>query len=199
MSNKHFNQGNVWGRVMATKSGGFGSGNGTPALTVHVDCTGAYGNIHAFGRIWGQEKIDAFFEFHRRNPDAVIKFTGFMSQYFKGVKNYTNFSFYKWDAAMGQPPRAAFILTGDVVSKAVKNDAGVIKLKYVKPGSNGYRATSEDFELWFLDGGLYESFSPGQLVEVKGHMQQGAGEDEFGSATGEVRPIVKVVRVIESK
>jgi hypothetical protein len=197
MSNKHFNQGNVWGRVMATKSGGFGSG--TPALSVHVDCTGAYGNIHAFGRIWGQEKIDAFFEFHRKNTDAVMKFTGFISQYYKGLKNHTNYSFYKWDAALGQAPRAAFILTGDVVSKAVKNDSGVITLKYVKPASNGYRATSEDFELWFLDGGLYESFSPGQLIEVKGHIQQGAGEDEFGSATGEVRPIVKVVRVIESK
>jgi hypothetical protein len=197
MSNKHFNQGNVWGRVAATKAGGFGSG--TPALSVHVDCSGAYGNIHAFGRIWGKEKIDVFSDFYRRNPDALLKFTGFMSQYFKGLKNYTNFSFYKWDAATGQPPRAAFILSGDVVAKAVKDGAGVLTLKYAKPGSNGYRATAEDFELWVLDGGLYESFSVGQLIEVKGHMQQGAGEDEFGSATGEVRPIVKVVRVIESK
>ena len=56
---KHFNAGNVWGRVAEIKDET--STKKTPYLQILIEAPSEeYGNVKVYGRLWGKEKITAF-------------------------------------------------------------------------------------------------------------------------------------------
>ena len=193
---KHFNAGNVWGRVLELKQES--STNGTPYLMISLDCAGKHGTVRAYGRLFGKEKTENLVDFHEDHPGAMLRFRGYVGQYTKeGTADIlTNFTFYAWEEAPGQTARAAFVLVGEVTDIAAIGDRWRVNLHLSREGKGNRDNQEEDFCLWGIDGSLFEGMLKGQLVELKGYMQQGEGEDDFGTASGEVLPIVKRSRIV---
>ncbi|MDH4319904.1 MAG: hypothetical protein OEV73_00245 [Desulfobulbaceae bacterium] len=195
MAIKHFNAGNVWGRTkeLERKS----TQNGAPYLMVTLDCSGKHGSVRAYGRIFGAEKIDGLIDHHGDHPDQVVRMRGYFGQYEAREEIMSNFTFYGWEPAPDQPPRAAFVLVGKVTDLAQIGDKWRLSLHLSRPGQAGHDAQEEDFDVWALDGQLVAGMLRDMVVEVKGYMQQGHGEDEYGASTGEVRPIIHRSRIVE--
>lgn len=116
---KHFNSANVWGRIhsMTRKT----SDNDKPFVEVAINCeSSAYGNVRAFGYLWGEDAVAAFMKAFR--PKATVHLRGAFAQYkgrHEAIK--TSFTFWKaapWDPATGKhkAPRAAFILVGECMA-----------------------------------------------------------------------------------
>jgi len=191
---KHFNAGNVWGTIKSLKKEH--NERKTPCLMIEVDCGGKYGSVRAFGRLFGEQKIDGLIDFHKENPGAVVRLRGYLGQYEKSGEVRTNYTFYAWEEAAKQDRRAAFVLVGAVTSVVDDGDLLRLSLHLERGGKDGHEAQKEDFDLWAFDARMV-SMRPGQVVEVKGCMQQGEGEDEYGSCTGDVRPIIFKSRIVE--
>lgn len=141
----------------------------------------------------GDDSIDSFLKQYEKEPGAIYRFRGFFSQYMpqQGVSHrFTNFRFFKWDIAPGQEPRAAFILKGEITGTATSGELGIISMKLVQPAQNGYPEKKEDFKLYVFEPGLLKGFEAGQFWELRGFLQQGEGEDEYGAAKGPVLPFV---------
>jgi hypothetical protein len=185
---KHFNKGNAWGKIVELRPA-----RDERSLTVHLDCTGPQGSVHVWGRIFNPEVAAKLLEFHKRCPSPTFRFTGFCSQYYNGANDLFNFAFYKWDSATGETNRAAFILKGDLISKRSYSDHGVVKMAVKREDPKKQKKYTEEFDLVCLDGAIFDSIpeKEGSLIEVKGYLQQGFGEDEFGDSSGPVRPVIK--------
>lgn len=181
-----FNGGNVWGRVVSVKRER--SKKKSPYLAVLVDCSGPRGNVRVYGRLWGEDRIESFLSQFKADASALVRFRGFFGQYKKGDDVLSNYTFFNWEPSAGQEPRAAFVLSGSVVDFDVFE--GLLRVRVIRPAKNGYPEVDEVFEV-FAPGFECEA---GQRVEVKGCLQQGEGEDDFGVATGPVRPVVSVLR-----
>jgi len=67
----------------------------------------------------------------------------------------------------------------------------------IREGRNGYSDQEETIDLFVDDPELYGLVLPGETGEFKGYLQQGAGEDEFGVATGQILPVVKYIKKLE--
>ncbi len=197
MSVKHFNTGNVWGRVADVKEEI--NANDKKFLSIHSNCSGTTGNVHAYGRLWGKERIEQFLTAHKKDPGAIYRFRGIYSQYLSASARLSNYSYFSWEVAPDQAPRAAFILKGEVISTDVRDGEGVLGLRLEREGLNGYKDSKEEFELWTFSEELVRSFNNGEVHEIKGFHQQGEGEDQFGSATGPVRPYILAAKKIEKK
>jgi len=186
MARSHYCGGTVWGRVVEARMSK--SGRGTPYLVVLVDCSGTRGNVRAYGRIWGKNRIDSFLSHYKRTPNASYRFRGFFSQYEKDGQVLSNYTFFDWAEAPGEEARAAFVLRGEVVD--VDELCGVVRIRVAIDGANGGRPQEETFSVWASD---FSRAVPGELVEAKGYLQQGDGADEFGDAIGPIRPVAKVL------
>lgn len=191
---KHFNAGNVWGKILELKKDS--TQGGTDYLMISLDCGGKHGSVRAYGRLFGKDKIEGLSSFYKENPGAVVRFRGYIGQYEKGVDILTNFTFYAWLPCEDQAPRAAFVLVGEVVEVDQIGEQWRIILHLSRKGQPGHGDLEEDFVLWSFDGSLFNGMIKGQLVELKGYMQQGEGEDDFGTASGDVRPIVYRSRIV---
>lgn len=195
---KHFNSGNVWGRVASVEKQY--SHSGTPYLAIQVECPNSlYGNVKAYGRLWGEEKISAFFDYHKEHPGSAYRFRGFFSQYDKeeGVR-YSNYTFFSWEVFTGGEFRAVFILTGEVTAVETINGEGKLSLHLVREGQGDYRDVAENFEVYAANPQDAAGIPEGALVQVKGVMSYKEPEDYFGgSPHGPVRPYVKELKVYE--
>src|SRR5512139_2188767 len=111
---KHYNNGNVWGRVSAVKRE-HSQERRTPYLAITVECPNEmFGNLRTYGRLWGEDKINAFIDYHKSHPGQVYRFQGFFSQYEKDGARYSNYTFFNWQSADVKEFRAAFVLVGEV-------------------------------------------------------------------------------------
>lgn len=193
---KHFNSGNVWGRVASVEKQY--SQGGTPYLAIQVECPNSlYGNVKTYGRLWGEEKINAFFDYHKAHPGAAYRFRGFFSQYDKeeGVR-YSNYTFFSWEVFDGGEFRAAFILTGEVTAAETRDGEGVLGLYLVREGSGDYKDVAENFIVYAPNAQDIAGIAEGDTLQVKGVMSYKEPEDYFGgSPQGPVRPYVKTLKV----
>jgi len=191
---KHFNAGNVWGKILELKKES--TQGGTDFLMISLDCGGKHGSVRAYGRIFGKDKIEGLVAHHKENPGTVVHFRGYIGQYEKGEDILTNFTFYAWQPDLLQAPRAAFVLVGEVKELDQIGDMWRITMHLSRKGQPGHGDLEEDFTLWSFDGSVFAGMMKGQIVELKGYMQQGEGVDDFGTATGDVRPIVHRSRIV---
>lgn len=193
---KHFNRAHVWGEVReftkkTTEKGG------KPFIEVVMDCRyPAYGNVRAFGRLWGEKGYKAWMDAVR--PGSLVKLTGGMSQYGEPGAVKTNFNFYSfepWDPEKDNHKhrRAVFILLGEVVDYEDLVEAKLtLKLRNEEEGREAKEAL---FELIVGPGAENKDgvvLEPGALVRVKGHLLQ--EEDEFGDIVKPCRPVVVEVQ-----
>ncbi|MCP4747280.1 MAG: hypothetical protein GY874_14240 [Desulfobacteraceae bacterium] len=181
----HFNAANVWGRV----SGYWHkkSRTGKPYLRLELNCYGTYGTVKIYGQLWGEANITALGEAIKKSPGAIIRCRGFFSQHYQG-KEHPNFVFYEWRfGSHKDEPRAAFVLRGDCVLAGFDEALGnhVIELT----------VKDENFRL-IADATQLVKIDQGALIETKGYLRQGSGEDEFGVAAGPVRPWCKKITLI---
>lgn len=194
---KHFNAGFVWGRVAKAKKEF--SHSGTPYLTIEAECPNEiFGNIRTYGRLWGEDKIDAFLDYHKKHPGAAYKFQGFFSQYDKDEgTRYSNYTFFAWQPVEGKEFRATFVLTGAVTGaeKTPDND-GKLYLSLTREGSGDYKDINEDFEVYTFEPQKIDGLNEGDLVQIKGVLRYKEAEDYFGaSSSGSVRPYVMEMKV----
>lgn len=190
---KHFNMANVWGRPTGDMKRTFSDG-GKEYLIIQVECPNElYGNVKAYGRLWGTEKIDAFLDFFKKNPGATYRFRGMFSQYDKeeGVR-YSNFTFFSWEEVKGKEFRAAFVLTGEVTAVKLLDDEGEHKiyLHLFREGTGGYKDIEEDFEIYTLNGDVIAGVQAGDTIEAGGLLRAKEPEDYLGRQRTAIKPYV---------
>jgi hypothetical protein len=185
--------GNVWGRPIGEMKREKSEG-GKEYLIIQIECPNElYGNVRAYGRLWGTAKIDAFLDFFKKNPGSSYRFRGMFSQYDKeeGTR-YSNFTFYAWEAISGKEFRASFVLTGEVT--AVKTldieNEGEIYLHLFREGQGDYRDIEEDFEIYTLNAQDIAGLHEGDTIEVSGLLRAKEPEDYFGKPNGSIKPYV---------
>jgi len=194
---KHFNSGNIWGRVLEAKAEK--SEKGTSYISLLIECPNEkYGPVKVYGRLWNQDKINKFNEAYKTNPGAIFRFRGFFNQYEKDGKVNSNYTLYDWQITSGlvheeTPLRAAFVIVG-TISKAEKiEEEGKICVKCLREGRDGYADVEENFELWIQTGKDCEDYQPGDLVEIKGLLRTKDPEDFFGAPGGIIRPYIQYI------
>ncbi|MDP2167951.1 MAG: hypothetical protein Q8J64_06445 [Thermodesulfovibrionales bacterium] len=194
---KHFNLGNVWGRVASVelkKS----EGKGTPYIQIQVECPNdLHGNIKTYGRLWGQGKIDAFMDFHKKHPGSAFRFRGFFSQYDgeEGMR-LSNYTFFEWAASEAKEFRATFILKGEVTGTESPRGEGKLLLHLVREGQNGHADTIEDFVVYTATAEELDGIEAGQIVEVKGVIRPKDREDYFGDTRSPIKPYLKELKIL---
>lgn len=189
---KHFNAGNVWGRVAEVEKK-YSEGAGTPYAAITIEAPNEmYGNIKTYGRLWGRDKVDAFIDHHKKNPGAAYRFQGFFSQYEKDDTVRSNFTFFSWQAIDTKEFRATFVLVGEVE----EIDGDRIGLYLSRPGMNGREDTEEHLVAYALNRKDLQGIEVGETVEVKGVLRYREAEDYFGGAPeGKVLPYFMALKV----
>ena len=193
----HFNQGNVWGRVIKTREGKT-KGKNTPFLDLEIDCANPeYGNIRAYGRLWGKEKIASFLEAYEDHEKDLFRFKGFYGQYEEHGLTYSSYFFYTFEApkepAIKSGPRAAFILVGELTAKELVGGEAKITLEVIRPA--GESESEERLALWFFDLDPYYEVETGDLVEIRGLLRKRETEDLYGGSTDDpIRPYVMATK-----
>lgn len=173
---KHFNAGNVWGKI-ATIERKKSDGQKVYAA-IAVECSGSQGAVRIFGRLWGESKVDEIIEWHKKNPGETVRLRGFFSQYEKDGDILSNYTWFAFAPAPGQEYRAAFILVGEVM--AINDET--LSLHLHREGAAGYDDTEEDFLLYFEDPAPAAGVELGATVKIKGTVRQAGGEDFFGDS-----------------
>ena len=197
---KHYNAAHVWGRIaeVPTERKSL-EGKGAPYLRLKVNCyCPEYGNVLAYGNLWGRKKINECLEAYQLHPNQVFKFSGFVSQVPETQEHgrYTNFTFIGCESVEGAKPRAVFILVGEVTG--IEGDKLALHLaREMKPRKEGDepKIQEEDFDLYLLDPRAANGITAGDVVEVKGKLRAKDGEDEYGSNSSPVRPYVEKIEV----
>ncbi len=183
---KHYNQGNVWGRVTKAEDG-HTRDKKTPFLDLEINCSNHdFGPVRAFGRLWGKEKIQAFKSALKGHEKDFFRFKGYYGQYSDGENNirYSSYFFYDFERLDSSPkggPRAAFILVGELDQKELVDGEGRIVLEVIR--STKERETDERFELVLFDLEAYYEIEVGDLIEVRGNVRKREGEDLYGGST----------------
>jgi hypothetical protein len=196
MAAKHFNRGNVWGRVVKAtleEKGRF--------LQLKIDCSSPkYGKVATYGRIWGKSRIKPLQDYLKKNAGALIRFTGFFQQYEKDGRHYSNYTFYEWSPAPDKEPRAAFILVGDLKYEGLdeKGDTRLL-VELLREGIEDRMPVEESFELYAMSETLLEGILEGDTIETKGIIRPKAAEDEYGGSGGEIRAYVMEISKREQK
>jgi hypothetical protein len=190
-SEKHFNAGNVFGRVVDEIERKTSNGD-KEFISFQVNVSGGKcGSARAYCRMWGAERFEPFLAALRKNPDVKVWLKGFFGQYWNERNEvFSNFTCFEWQERDSEP-RAAFILKG-LVEVAHQVNSGQRLLLTVK--REGQQA--EKFELWCQAEKLLDEPAADSLVEVKGYLRQETPEDEFGGSTGPVRAYVEQLRIL---
>ncbi len=191
MSDKHFNMGNVFGRVVIDSIERKKSSN-SEYINFQVNVSGRRsGSVRAFCRMWKAERFEPLLKHLEARPLDPFYFKGFFGQFWDEKNTvYSNFTVYHFDQR-DSDPRAAFILKGEVdVISAVKLGQRML-LNVQREGQE-----NERLELWLQDEKLLDIPQAEQLVEVKGYLRQEHPEDDFGGSSGPVRAFVEELRIL---
>lgn len=193
---KHFNSGNVFGRITELKEE-VSEGN-KQYLQVTVDVSGSKtGRATAYCRIWGQQRYQDLLDDFRDHDGGEYALRGFISQYSKDGNTYNNFTIFEFERKAAER-RAVFILRGEVSHQpSGLNDGGQrFLLKVVRKGTNG-QDQEESFELWSQGEKLLDKVAKGDVVEVKGMVRQAEPDDFFGGSDGPIRAFAEKIKIIQ--
>lgn len=188
---KHFNLGNVFGRIVVDSIERKNSTN-SEYLNFQISISGRHcGSARAFCRMWKPERFELFLAQVRARPHDPLYLKGFFGQYWDDRNTvYSTFTIHKWEVR-DSDPRAAFIMKGDVdVISAVKGGQRML-LNYRNDGQD-----PERLEFWLQDEKLLDKPESGQLVEIKGYLRQEEPEDAFGGSSGPVQAYVEKLRIL---
>lgn len=190
---KHFNMGNVWGKIATVKLEE-SKIEKTPYLSITLECPNElFGSVRTYGRLWGKDKIDMFLDYHKKHLGAAYKFRGFFSQYSKNGNRYSNYTFFNWQPIEGREFRACFILKGQIT--AIEGDK--IFLHIEREGQENYDDIEEDFELHILNQQDIAGITAGDMVQCKGMIRRKETEDYFGgSPEGKILPFIMDLKKI---
>lgn len=194
---KHFNMGVVVGRIASVEQKK-SRGDGKPYLQIQFDCfNDTYGSIKAYGRLWGEAKIDAFMDQFKKHSGAVYRFKGFFKQYDdeEGLR-LSNFSFYEWAVSSANVLRAIFILVGEITGIEAPKGEGKLHIHLVREGKGNYKEQKEDFVVYTANAQDVSGFEIGQTVKVKGLLMSTEPEDFFCETKGHVKPYAKNIEVV---
>lgn len=185
---KHFNQGNVWGRIAGFKEKE--TERKTPYLTLQIECSNElYGDVKAYGRLYGRDKIEALLTYHKKHPGAAYRFIGFFTQYDQSEgKRVSNYTFFNWLPFNGMEFRSAFILVGAVTAVENLGIEGKIYIHITRQGGEGYDDTEEDLEVYTLNAQEINGIQDGDIIQAKGMLRSREPSDVFGGSGGEIRP-----------
>ncbi len=188
---KHFNAGNVFGRVVDEIKRETSRGGGEYiSFTVNVSGRRC-GSARAYCRMWKPERFEPFLACLKKDPEAVFWFRGFFGQYWTERNEVmSNFTFYRWEPRDSEP-RAAFILKGRVDQAQEVKSGQRILLKVERDGQQ-----EEEFELWSQAEKFLDEPGPGDLIETKGYLRQETPEDDFGGSSGPVRAYIEQLRIL---
>ena len=183
---KHFNNGNVWGKIIKAEEKKTRD-KGTPFLELEIDCgSSQYGNVRAFGRLWGDEKINTVVTHHRQYKGALYRFKGFINQYSDNDVRYNGYSFYDVETVLPNVihvPRASFILVGQVVKKEMIEGEGTVTLSIVRPQKD--RTVEDELVLYFFDLDPFFEIESEDIIEVRGLLRKREAEDLYGGSTSD--------------
>ncbi|WP_305043869.1 hypothetical protein [Geoalkalibacter sp.] len=191
MSEKHFNAGNVFGRVVDEIERKTSQG-GKEFISFAVSVAGRKcGGVKAYCRMWDAERFEPFLDALSGNPGMKVWLRGYFGQYWNDKNEVmSNFTMFEWSERDSEP-RAAFILKG-VVDQAQKVRLGQrLLLTVARDGA----PKAETFELWCPAERLLDEARAGELIEVKGYVRQETPEDDYGGSGGPVRAYVDQLRV----
>jgi len=188
---KHYNAAHVWGRLKKFEEKE--TTNGKAFVDVVIDCASAkYGNVRAFGRLWGKFVKEFTEDF---KPGDAVAMRGMISQY-TGRKEAlrTNFNFYgaeHWDPREDKHKlrRAAFIIVGEVLSINEDKDETTISLEF-RPESG----EPEQYELALHPDKVLD-IEAGGIWRIKGAIVQ--DEDEWGDVIHAARPVALEVQKMQ--
>jgi hypothetical protein len=189
---KHFNAGNVWGKIVKVEEKRTRDKK-TPFLELEIDCTShQYGNVRAYGRLWGKEKIEAFVAHHGKHKDALCRFRGFYNQYTDNEVLYSGYSFYDFEIVASDVhpiPRASFILVGQVLKKEMIDGEGIVTLNVSRPQKD--ERVDEELKLYFFDLDPLFEIDDEDIIEVRGLLRKREAEDLYGGSTNDrFRPYI---------
>lgn len=190
-SQKHFNAGNVFGRVVDEIKRNTSRGGGEYiSFTVNVSGRKC-GSVRAYCRMWKSERFEPFLACLKKDPEAVFWFKGFFGQYWNDRNEVmSNFTCFQWELRDSEP-RAAFILKG-LVDQAQSVQSGQrLLLKIDRDGQ-----PVETFELWNQAEKFLDEPNSGDLIEAKGYLRQETPEDDFGGSCGPVRAYIEKLRIL---
>lgn len=190
---KHFNMANVWGRPIGEMKRERSTGK-KEYLIIQIECPNElYGNIRAYGRLWGTDKIAAFLDHFKKNPGSAYRFRGMFSQYDKEEEvRLSNFTLYGWEAISGNEFRASFLLTGIVTATQTleHENEGVIFLHLFRQGQGSFQDIEEDFILYTLNAQDVAGLQEGDTIKVKGLLRAKEPEDYFGEKNGTIKAYI---------
>jgi len=190
---KHFNLGNVWGRVAGVKRET--SSHKAPYLAITLECPNElFGNVKTYGRLWGEQRIEDFLGHFKAHPGQTYRFRGFFSQYTKRDRVYSNYTFFSWEPVEGKEYRASFVLVGEVTHTSSDGQDGVLCLHVVREGKNGHDDVEEDFEVRTLNTQDVHGLD-GDIVEAAGMLRAREPEDIYGRRSGDIKPYAMDVKV----
>ncbi len=193
---KHFNAGNVFGKVLEVKEES--SSRGKSYLQINVDVSGGKsGRVTAYCRMWGEKRIAEFINEWKRFPQETYWFRGFLGQYTTNDGTIlSNFTVFQHERKTAEK-RAVFILKGVVSCQpSGLNDGGQRFMLEVTREDTNHDEQTEAFELWAPGEKLLDPVSKGDLVEVKGLIRQKEVDDFYGSSDGPVHAYVDILKII---
>jgi hypothetical protein len=194
-SDKHFNAGNVFGKVIEVKEDS--SVKDKPYLQIKVDVSGSKtGRVTAYVKMWGEDRILEFLDHYKRTKGtSAYWFKGFLDQ-FKTEKNefLSSFTVYHWEPKEAEK-RAVFILKGSVdVAHGFKGGQRIL-LKVMREGKAGYAPSEETIEVFAPEDKLLDDVTAGQLIEVKGLLRQENVDDFYGGSEGPIHAYIDHLKV----
>lgn len=202
---KYLKLGNVFGRVVEVTEKKSQKGKGKPYLRLQIECgNDKFGQIKAYGRIWGEKRIADFLAFHKANPTATVRLTGFFSQYDaeEGQRN-SNYTFTKFQLAEGKEMKAVFVLCGQVTEK----DGDKLTLLVVTEATEEYKEQREEFEVFLHPEAKFEGYNEfagadeiavGHNIEASGYIRAKEPEDEYGMTSSDIRPYAMRIKLLEA-
>jgi len=183
---KHFNAGNVWGKIIKADEKTTRDKH-TPFLELEIGCgSSQYGNVRAYGRLWGKEKIAALVALRGQYKDAFYRFKGFYNQYTEKDVRYSGYSFYNYEAIVPDShpvPRASFILVGQLLKKEMIDGEGIVTLNVSRPQKD--ERVDEELTLYLFDLDPFFEIEEEDIIEVRGLLRKREAEDLYGGSTND--------------
>jgi hypothetical protein len=198
---KHYNAGAIVG-VLAEFTEKLSDGSPRiPYLQMQFECASdIYGSVKAYARFWGRKKIDAFLDFHKKNPGQVYNFRGFFSQYDKESegRRLSNYTVYEWAPTSSREFLASFILKGRVTAAEKLESEGKIHLHLVREGAN--RKTVEEwFEVYTMNAQDIDGLDNEAIIEAKGFLRAKSPFDAYGMPSTDIRPFIMELKILGRK
>lgn len=180
---RHFNAGHVFGKIRS-----FTEHKGKhPHVSIEIQT----GPVLTTAKIWGAKLMTAFVaDMKSGMVKEPLHLAGVFTQYRDRTdKLHSEFNILNWCVDAEQEPRAAFVLVGRLVAKAVsKSGLPVIKIEV----SGKMNKTA--FAVYGADKTAFDCAAEGDDVSVKGYVRHRVKKGSYGTPEGPVLPFCEEVK-----